>query len=138
MNQRLGPSRIGDVLQPFLLAGVFLATASAAGLGLTYDASRASATIQIAFLILLVASIALISPYMLGIVGQAFGNPSFPVGGVLGGVRAAAAGCAGFAAMIGLAMARPLEPLAGIVWVGAGLALIALQVGLRRRNTGVS
>lgn len=133
MDQRLGPSRIGDVLQPFLLAGVFLATASAAGLGLMYDASRASATIQIAFLILLVASIALISPYMLGIVSQAFGNLSFP----LLGVRAAAAGCAGFAAMIGLAMARPLEPLAGIVWVGAGLALIALQIGLRRRKSGV-
>jgi hypothetical protein len=134
MDQKLGPSRLGDVLQPFLLAGVFLATASAAGLALSYDPSRASATVQIAFLVLLVASIALISPYMLGIVAQAFGNLSIS----LLGVRAAAAGCAGFAAMIGLAMARPLEPLAGVAWVAAGLGLIALQVGLRRRSRRVS
>jgi hypothetical protein len=134
MDHRLGPSRIGDVLQPFLLAGVFLATASAAGLGLTYDPSRASATIQIAFLALLVASIVLISPYMLGIVAQAFGTLLFP----LLGVRAAAAGCAGFAAMIGLAMARPMEPLQGVVWVAAGLGLIAVQAGLRRRSRRAS
>jgi len=130
MDRRLGPSRIGEVLQPFLLAGVLLASASAAGLLLAYDPPRASTTIQIAVLVLLFPSIFLISPYMIGIVSQAFGNLSFP----LLGVRAAAAGCAGFAAMIGLAMARPLDPLAGLLALAGGLGLIALQVLLRRRS----
>jgi hypothetical protein len=40
--------------------------------------------------------------------------------------------------MTGLAMARPLEPFAGVAWVAAGLGLIALQVGLRRRSRRVS
>lgn len=130
MNERLGPSRLGEVLQPYLLTGLVLATASASGIALTFDLPRASMTIQIAFVGLLVPSLLLILPYVGSIAAQGLGSVSFP----LTGVSAAAFGCAGFAAMIGLALSRPMEPVAGWSGLAVGSGLIAFQ--LLRRSRG--
>jgi hypothetical protein len=130
MNPELGPSRIGDVLQPILLAGVIFATASCMGLLLAYDPPAASTVLRIVFLPLLFSSIFLISAYLVSIGAQGLANRSMPVLGV----GAAAAGCAGFAAMIGVAAARPSEPLVGFLGLATGLGLIALNVAVRLRG----
>ena len=134
MDQGPGPSRLGEVIQPFLLVGVLLATANGAALALAYDAPRASATIQIAFLLMFVPSILLIGPYMATIASQGLGFSSY----ALMGVSAAALGCAGFAAMMGLALARPVEPTQGWAGLAVGMGLIAAHRWKRSRTSRVS
>jgi hypothetical protein len=133
MEQKLGPSRLDEILQPYLLAGVLLATVSIAGLALTYDEPRAEKTIQIVFAVLLFPTLLAVMPYMGSIAAQGIGSVSFP----LIGVRAAAAGCAGFAVLIGLALSRPLglEALLGLV---VAIGLIAIQVRANSRRTSPS
>ena len=122
MDDRLGPSRLNEVIQPFLLVGVFLLTVGVAGLGLSYDEARATRTIQIVFVVLLFPSLIAIVPYLSIIVAQGVGAVSFP----LVGVRVAAAGCAGFAVLIGLALSRPLGSIEGLLAIAAAVGLIAL------------
>jgi hypothetical protein len=130
MDQGPGPSRLGEVIQPFLLVGVLVATASGAALALTYDAPPASKMIQVAFLLLFVPSILLIGPYLATIGSQGLGL-SRP----LMGVPAAALGCAGFAAMIGLAVARPVEPTEGWAGLAVGLGFLVAH-GWKRSRAG--
>ena len=67
MNSRLGPSRIGEVLDPVILAGTLMATLGAAGLGLSYDRGWAEAIIV--FNVLLFPSLILVAPYF-GSIGR--------------------------------------------------------------------
>lgn len=129
-------SRIAEVLRPLLLGGVLLATISAAGLALAYDHARASMTIQVVFASLLFPSIFLIFPYLGSIAIHGFGNRGYP----LLGVRAAALGCVGLAAMIGLAIAAPVTFVLGAVGLTTGLGMIAgdLLWSERQRRAGRS
>jgi hypothetical protein len=122
MEDRLGPSRLNEGIQPFLLVGVFLLSIGVAGLALSDDEARATRTIQIVFVVLLFPSLIAIGPYLSSIVAQGVGAVSFP----LVGVRVAAAGCAGFAVLIGLAMSRPLGSIEGLLAIAVGVGMIAL------------
>jgi hypothetical protein len=132
MEDRLGPSRLNEVVQPFLLFGVFLLTIGVAGLALSYDELRATRTIGILAIAVLIASLIAIGPYLGSIVAQGVGAVSFP----LVGVRVAAAGCAGFALLIGLAVSSPLGSIEGLLAIGAGVGLIALAWVRRPTRTG--
>ena len=128
MNDRLGPSRIGEVLDPVILVGTLIATLGAAGLGLSYDRDRAEATIVIVFYVLLFPSLILVAPYF-GSIGRQAIQPDFP----LLGVGAAATGCAGLVVLVGLAVSRPLPLLVGGLALAAGLVAIGIDLGARRR-----
>lgn len=128
MNNRLGPSRIGEVLDPVILVGTLIATLGAAGLGLSYDRDRAETTIVIVFYVVLFASLVLVAPYFGSIARQGI-QPGFP----LLGVGAAATGCAGLLVLLGLALSRPLPPLVGGLALAAGLLAIGIDLGARRR-----
>ena len=128
MNSRLGPSRIGEVLDPVILVGTLIATLGAAGLGLSYDRDRAEATIVIVFYVLIFPSLVLVAPYF-GSIGRQGFQPAFP----LLGVGAAGIGCAGLIALVGLALSRPLSPLVGGLALAAGLVAIGIDLVARRR-----
>jgi hypothetical protein len=131
MTDRLGPSRLGEVLDPLLLAGSLLAAVGGAGLALGYDHARSTTAIQLIFLVLLLPSCCLVMPYIASIGRQGL-QPGFP----LWHVGWAAAGCAGFAAMIGLAISRPTSTLEGGLPLAIGLVLIGVDLRLRRRRRG--
>ena len=128
MNNRLGPSRIGEVLDPVILVGTLVATLGAAGLGLSYDRDRTMTAIVIVFYLVLFTSLVLVTPYFISIARQGI-QPGFP----LLGVGAAATGCAGLMVLLGLALSRPLPPLVGGLALAAGLVAIGLDLGARRR-----
>ncbi len=79
--------------------------------------------------VVFIATIFLVSAYFISIGRQGL-DPRFP----LLGVGTAAAGCAGFAAMIGVAASRPLTPMIGVLGLAAGLALIGIDLAARRRH----
>jgi hypothetical protein len=128
MNDRLGPSRVGEVLDPVILVGTLIATLGAAGLGLTYDRDRAMTAIVIVSYVLLIPSLILVAPYFISIGRQGI-EPGFP----LLGVEAAATGCAGLVVLVGLAVSRPLPLLVGALALAAGLVAIGIDLGARRR-----
>jgi hypothetical protein len=128
VNDRLGPSRIGEVLDPVILVGTLIATLGAAGLGLSYDRDRATTAIVIVSYVLLIPSLILVAPYFISIGRQGI-EPGFP----LLGVGAAATGCAGLVVLVGLAVSRPLPLLVGGLALAAGLVAIGIDLGARRR-----
>ena len=78
-------------------------------------------------------SILLILPYMSTIASQGLGSRR-----PLMGVSAAALGCAGFAAMIGLSIARAAEPTQGWSGLVVGIGLIVAARWKRSRASNAS
>jgi hypothetical protein len=123
MSDQEGVSPRRGVLRPLLLLGVFVTVASLAGLAMTVDAGKAQATIAIAFVALVIPSLVLLGPFVATSLAPAWGDAPVPVLGA----RAATVGCAGFAALFGLAVAIPLPAGAALIGVAVGLGLIAVQ-----------